>query len=172
MKIITKSSGLTLTEVSLAMLVLGLITMASFLVYRFHVEPSQHVSNATYNLIEAITKIESSKDYNNGAYFAVSEADITDLSQNLGNSPNFKVRFIWAILTDANLQKAEKYKNWDYLCDANTVTIRASFQNISSSGLLYNIAKKIKDSFPSWDCSTIDTTTKTIVCRKTNVTCN
>jgi Tfp pilus assembly protein PilE len=173
MKNIRNNKGLTLTEASLVMLVMGLIVASSLWIYKNHISSSQYVSVASTNMIDAIRRIEETPGYNNGGYYAVNINDITDLSQDLSNNGNIKVVSIWAALTDANTKIAEKYRGWDYDCVSTGTTVRliAKFNDIPKTILLYEIAKNVKDYFPSWDCSNVSETNKTITCQKTNIIC-
>jgi len=173
MKNIRNNKGLTLTEASLVMLVMGLIVASSLWIYKNHVSSFQYVSVASTNMIDAIGRIEGTPGYNNGGYYAVNINDITDLSQDLSNNGNIKVVSIWAALTDANTVTAEKYRGWDYDCVPGGTTVRliAKFNDIPKTILLYEIAKNVKDYFPNWDCSSVSETNKTITCQKTNIIC-
>lgn len=173
MKNIRNNKGLTLTEASLVMLVMGLIVASSLWIYKNHVSSFQYVSVASTNMIDAIGRIEGTPGYNNGGYYAVNINDITDLSQDLSNNGNIKVVSMWTALTDANTVTAEKYRGWDYDCIPGGTTVRliAKFNDIPKTILLYEIAKNVKDYFPNWNCSSVNEANKTIICQKTNIIC-
>jgi len=173
MKNIRNNKGLTLTEASLVMLVMGLIVASSLWIYKNHVSSFQYVSVASANMIDALGRIDKTPGYNSGGYYAVETADITDLGQDLSGNSNVKVVSIWAALTDANAKIAEKYKGWDYDCVSTGTIVRliAKFNDIPKTILLYEIAKNAKERNPTWDCSGVNEGNKTITCQKTNIIC-
>lgn len=158
MKVKRRTKGFTLTELVLALAIIGIAAVVLFVIYNRTVKPSQYVNEKMQAFTNLVAAIEQARTINGGAYPAVS---ISDLG-NIGNAT--------AVLSGVLGTTNPMYTSWEYSCSGNTLTLTVYVGDEAGNADLQNaVQNMIARNTSGFTCGAV--TNDKITCTRSNVAC-
>lgn len=163
MKAKRKTKGFTLTELVLALAIIGVAAVALFVIYNKTVKPSQYVNEKMQAFTNLVAAIEQARTINGGAYPAGS---ITNLG-NIGNATASTAKTVLSgILGSTNAM----YTSWQYSCTGNTLTLTVYVgEEAGNTDLQNTVQNMIARNTSGFTCGAV--TNNLITCTRSNVAC-
>lgn len=163
MRIHKRTKGFTLTELVLALAIIGVAAVVLFVIYNKTVKPSQYTNEKMQAFTNLVAAIEQARTINGGAYPAGS---ITDLG-NIGTATASTAKTVLSgVLGTTNAM----YTSWEYDCTGNTLTLRVYVGEEAGNTDLQNaVQNMISKNTAGFSCGAV--TNNKITCTRANVAC-